>query len=280
MDSIETIDWFFSAPYNYLTDERLDVYDKIVYTVLCAHASAAEKTAFPSAKTISKEGSLGRTKVFECLKKLEQLGYITREARFKVTVDKDTNKKKISNDTNKYQLSLPSTRGELVRGADHLPSSSGELVHRANYPPSTPGEHRTDLDFDFDMIDDDKKLITKICYDIFENLKPKYEKLTIKMVVDAMNRSLPKSPNNLVKYVMKVVVTDLDSENVNVKNLKINPKKKTTTRKPIRTEQLPDWHGECQKQRHHIEKVDDNLTVEEKQKEIADILAEFKTGKI
>jgi hypothetical protein len=166
-ETLQTENWFFSAPYQYLTDERLDIYDKSVFTVLCAHASAASKTAFPSAKTIAKEGSLSRAKVFLCLKNLEECGYIKRKQRFKVTVDKDTKDRKISNDTNEYTLVLPSTHDglppsphdRLVHDVDHQPSPPDRLVHDVDYPPSPHGGHRTDIDFDYDLDKDDDKII-------------------------------------------------------------------------------------------------------------------------
>jgi hypothetical protein len=245
---MQTKDWFFSVPVQILDDERLDPSEKMVYIVICSHASAAEKTAFPSAKTIGKKAGIGRTKVFACLNKLCDLGYIERKARFKVTIDEKSKQHKVSKDTNEYTLKLPSSPDDLVRNTNHLPSSRDDLVHETNYPPSSPREHRT-IDFRFDLIDDDdKKIIHEICWNIFDDLKDKHEEhLTIEMVCEAMNRSLANQPDNIYGYVKKVVLTDLAEiqktgrKKVSAKSLNIKKPRKS---KPIRVEQEPAHFAE------------------------------------
>jgi Helix-turn-helix domain len=251
-DTLQTKNWFYTAPFNYLEDERLNIYDKMTYNVICAFASAATKTAFPSATTIAKKGGFGRTKVFECLKKLEQLGYIKRKQRFMVTSDKKTGKRKISNDTNEYTLIAPSThdelppssRHELVHEANHLPSSQDELVHDTNYPPSSPHEHRTDLDFDYDLDnDDDKKIVHEISVQIYQELVSVYTEINLLQVCEKMKDCLEHNPGDLYKYVRKAVIKDLEDikkgkpRKVNAANLK----RKTKSNKSGRTEVIPDW---------------------------------------
>jgi predicted transcriptional regulator len=59
-------------------DLDLSVYEKMVYIVLCAHAKK-DGPAFPSIRTIAREASCSRTKVFEALNALEEQGLISRE---------------------------------------------------------------------------------------------------------------------------------------------------------------------------------------------------------
>jgi predicted transcriptional regulator len=66
---------------NTILELDLSVYEKMVYAVLCSHAQK-EGPAFPSIKTIAKEASCSRSKVFEALKKLEEIGLISRGHRF------------------------------------------------------------------------------------------------------------------------------------------------------------------------------------------------------
>lgn len=55
----------------------LSIYEKMVYIVLCSHASK-EGSCYPSVKKIAEEASCSRTKVFESLITLEKLGVIAR----------------------------------------------------------------------------------------------------------------------------------------------------------------------------------------------------------
>jgi predicted transcriptional regulator len=65
---------------NTILDLDLSIYEKMVYIVLCSHAKK-DGPAFPSVKTIAREASCSRTKVFEALKKLEEMGVIKRDHR-------------------------------------------------------------------------------------------------------------------------------------------------------------------------------------------------------
>jgi predicted transcriptional regulator len=65
---------------NTILDLDLSIYEKMVYIVLCSHAKK-DGPAFPSVKTIAREASCSRTKVFEALNTLEERGIIGRECR-------------------------------------------------------------------------------------------------------------------------------------------------------------------------------------------------------
>ena len=65
---------------NTILDLDLSIYEKMVYIVLCSHAKK-DGPAFPSVKTIAREASCSRTKVFEALNTLEERGIISRESR-------------------------------------------------------------------------------------------------------------------------------------------------------------------------------------------------------
>lgn len=58
----------------------LSIYEKMVYIVLCSHASK-EGFCYPSVKKIAEEASCSRTKVFESLITLERLGVIARSSQ-------------------------------------------------------------------------------------------------------------------------------------------------------------------------------------------------------
>jgi hypothetical protein len=63
-----------------ILDMDLSIYEKMVYIALCSHAKK-DGPAFPCVMTIAQEASCSRTKVFEALNTLEELGIITRENR-------------------------------------------------------------------------------------------------------------------------------------------------------------------------------------------------------
>ena len=69
-----------------LDDARLDLYDVAVYTALKSFCSDADSagvwTCWPSVKTLCARARASRRRVFEVLKKLEALGFISRKARF------------------------------------------------------------------------------------------------------------------------------------------------------------------------------------------------------
>jgi predicted transcriptional regulator len=58
----------------------LSVYEKMVYIVLCSHAKK-DGPCFPSVNTIAREASCSRAKVFEALKRLEEIGAIARSSQ-------------------------------------------------------------------------------------------------------------------------------------------------------------------------------------------------------
>jgi biotin operon repressor len=58
----------------------LSVYEKMVYVVLCSHAKK-DGPCFPSVKKIASEASCSRAKVFEALKRLEEIGVISRNSQ-------------------------------------------------------------------------------------------------------------------------------------------------------------------------------------------------------
>jgi DNA replication protein len=58
----------------------LSVYEKMVYVVLCSHAKK-DGPCFPSVNTIAREASCSRAKVFEALKRLEEIGAISRSSQ-------------------------------------------------------------------------------------------------------------------------------------------------------------------------------------------------------
>jgi predicted transcriptional regulator len=65
---------------NAILDMDLSVYEKMVYIVLCSHAKK-DGPCFPSVKKIAAEASCSRAKVFEAIKRLEEIGVISRSSQ-------------------------------------------------------------------------------------------------------------------------------------------------------------------------------------------------------
>jgi predicted transcriptional regulator len=63
-----------------ILDMDLSIYEKMVYVVLCSHAKK-DGPCFPSVKKIASEASCSRAKVFEALKRLEEIGVISRNSQ-------------------------------------------------------------------------------------------------------------------------------------------------------------------------------------------------------
>jgi predicted transcriptional regulator len=99
---------------NTILDLDLSIYEKMVFIVLCSHAKK-DGPAFPSVRTIAKEASCSRTKVFEALKTLEEQGIITRENRVFP---------KRGQTSNLYEIADIEPRPHCGQGDDNSPSSS------------------------------------------------------------------------------------------------------------------------------------------------------------
>jgi hypothetical protein len=65
---------------NAILDMDLSIYEKMAYIVLCSHAKK-DGPCFPSVNTIAREASCSRAKVFEALKRLEEIGAISRSSQ-------------------------------------------------------------------------------------------------------------------------------------------------------------------------------------------------------
>ncbi|MDR0764630.1 MAG: helix-turn-helix domain-containing protein [Synergistaceae bacterium] len=63
-----------------ILDMDLSIYEKMTYIVLCSHAKK-DGPCFPSVNTIAREASCSRAKVFEALKRLEEIGAISRSSQ-------------------------------------------------------------------------------------------------------------------------------------------------------------------------------------------------------
>jgi DNA-binding Lrp family transcriptional regulator len=102
---------------NTLLDLDLSIYEKMVCIVLCAHAGK-DRPAFPCVRTIAKEASCSRTKVFEALKTLEERGIITRDNRIFEGRGQTSNL---------YEVNDVTPRPQSEQGGDeNSPSSSAE----------------------------------------------------------------------------------------------------------------------------------------------------------
>lgn len=98
-----------------------------------------------------------------------------------------------------------------------------------------------------------------------------FPELTKDTVESMYTHCLQYSPSNMEKYIEKALRSDLTK--------KKRKKNFVSKKAPVRVEQIPDWLDEHKKEQEmHLKKEVDIRTHEDKQKELADILAEFKTS--
>lgn len=71
----------FTMVYNYCLEQLSDVYDISVYVTLCKFADYENKTAFPSYQTIADKIGCSRNKVIKSMKKLVEIGLVTKKKR-------------------------------------------------------------------------------------------------------------------------------------------------------------------------------------------------------
>jgi DNA-binding Lrp family transcriptional regulator len=57
---------------------EFDIYEKVIYMVLCRHANIYNATAFPSYKTISEKAGISRSKTIEVIKSMVLKGIINK----------------------------------------------------------------------------------------------------------------------------------------------------------------------------------------------------------
>lgn len=120
-------DWPVTMVYNTaLIDFDLNTYDKLTYVMLCKYANVKTKECWPSYSTLQDLVGCSRAKVAQSLKRLEELGYIT--------------KKKTDGKSNIYKINEKRTSSphELVKKETSSPGELGSsphelgLVHQVN----------------------------------------------------------------------------------------------------------------------------------------------------
>lgn len=120
----------FVVPVDIFDVKGLTCHEQMVYIVLRSHCSAREKTAWPSYATIAKEGRMSRDKAIQAVKKLIELGLISKNEEPRYVVNKN---KKIVQTSNLYKIHTPSRLQRLPRSfrtttpvvQDDHPSRSG-----------------------------------------------------------------------------------------------------------------------------------------------------------
>jgi len=75
-----------------ILSEKLTVYEKIVYSVLCAYKNNQDGTCFPSHKTIAQKSNCSLRKVIEVINSLEQYGLIEKQHQFNTKGEHISNK--------------------------------------------------------------------------------------------------------------------------------------------------------------------------------------------
>ena len=65
-----------------ILSETLTVYEKVVYSVLCAYKNNQDGTCFPSHKTIAQKANCSLRKAIEVINRLEQYGLVEKQHQF------------------------------------------------------------------------------------------------------------------------------------------------------------------------------------------------------
>ena len=109
-----------------LLSEDLNVYQKVIYCILCAYASNADKRCYPSYSTIAEKAGCSRKKAIDTIAELIKLNLITKQKQFNG---------KGENTSNIYNIRTQPQKGDV---RDISPDKSDTLpdVHRT--PPSIP----------------------------------------------------------------------------------------------------------------------------------------------
>lgn len=106
MNFIDKRRGFFMIENDAIDNCNLDVYEFKAYTVIVRHANRDTQSAFPSLATLTEKVGCGRKKIVQCIKSLEEKGYIQKVNR------KDDQGNNLSNIY--YVLPTPSVSQKLV----------------------------------------------------------------------------------------------------------------------------------------------------------------------
>lgn len=106
MNFIDKRKGFFMIENDAIDNCDLDVYEFKAYAVIVRHANRDTQSAFPSLTTLTEKVGCGRKKIVQCIKSLEEKGYIQKVNR------KDNQGNNLSNIY--YVLPTPSVSQKLV----------------------------------------------------------------------------------------------------------------------------------------------------------------------
>jgi|SRR5579875_361390 len=112
----------FVVPVDIFDVPGLTCHEQMVYIVLRSHCSAREMTAFPSYATIAREGRMSRDKAIQAMKKLIELGLVSKTEQY--TVNKH---KKIVQTANTYTIHTP--KGSRSQRPGESSSTTRVVVH-------------------------------------------------------------------------------------------------------------------------------------------------------
>ncbi|TQR48561.1 DnaD domain protein [Bacillus cereus] len=119
MNFIDKRKGFFMIENDAIDNCDLDVYEFKAYAVIVRHANRDTQSAFPSLTTLTEKVGCGRKKIVQCIKSLEEKGYIQKVNR------KDEQGNNLSNIY--YVLPTPSVSEKLVVSERNQGSVSEKL---------------------------------------------------------------------------------------------------------------------------------------------------------
>ena len=112
----------FVVPVDIFDVPGLTCHEQMVYMVLRSHCSAREMTAFPSYATIAREGRMSRDKAIQAMKKLIELGLVSKTEQY--TMNKH---KKVIQTANTYTIHTP--KGSRPQRPGGSSSTTRVVVH-------------------------------------------------------------------------------------------------------------------------------------------------------
>jgi hypothetical protein len=111
-------------------DNYLDIYEKMIYVVLCRYTNSGKDEAFPKLDTIAKKGSMSKRKVIDCIKSLEEKLLIKKVKRdnssniyYILQID---NAVRSARDAPQNIESAPHSPQDIVVGAQHAPERGAQ----------------------------------------------------------------------------------------------------------------------------------------------------------
>lgn len=118
-DTIRKSRWNFSTPDAIFDVQGLDIYEQMIYILLCSHANRDGKS-FPSYDTLAERGRMSRRKAINSVKKLVEMGLILKKEQYRDNGGDTANEYTIV-DAYDFLEEQEKQNADPERGAPHAP---------------------------------------------------------------------------------------------------------------------------------------------------------------